>query len=708
MQQEFAPVWLTTFLLLSACGKDDDTSPPDDTGSPPVDADGDGYPAGEDCDDGSAAVHPGADEVCNGLDDDCDGTTDEDDAVDAATWYTDADGDGYGDPTRPVGACAAPKGTVVDATDCDDADATIHPGALDLPCTGVAEDCVADTGDLWVPTDQPSLQAAIDAAPDDAWICVAAGTYAPFTMEHPVRLAALEGPDATTIDGADAASLGLIDGADGALVRGFSFANGAQTVRPAGLLVSGSDGVTLQDNRFEGLDGGTFCGGLVVYGCEDTRIEGNTFEGNEGQTGAALALYLTGDAVLVDNEFTDNEAEAGPALLLLGAGAVTVEGGSFSGNVASDAGGAIAVNTAESLSIDGATFVGNVALGDGGHLWASALDTLEISGSSLSGGSAGGDGGSLWVEGASFVDLDTNTISEGNAAGMAGGAVLLDTGVLALVRTTWRAHQGDGVTTLYVRIADGFSDVEGVFDATGSSVDGYQVLVANEAGAPMTLEGTRWVGDAQRGAIAAWLVGPASVSMSEVAVEGGAGFALDQVLGEVDIDGFQGTGLGSGGLSIAGAGEVRIARASLSAGLAGLAVRSVGGDVRLTGLAATDNAGAGLTVSHVTGTVRVEDPTVTGNLFHGIYLEDAEAVLLTDPVLQGNRVTGPRGGGGLYATDIASLVLSGGDVSGNTSAQPGGGLCVDTSYLALSDPAVVHDNSPDQVACHASSGCTAY
>ena len=44
-------------------------------------------------------------ELCSGEDDDCDGTTDEDDAVDASTWYGDADADGYGDLNDPTTAC---------------------------------------------------------------------------------------------------------------------------------------------------------------------------------------------------------------------------------------------------------------------------------------------------------------------------------------------------------------------------------------------------------------------------------------------------------------------------------------------------------------------------------------------------------------------------------------------------------------------------
>ena len=105
-----------------------------------ADADADGYAACEECDDGDAAVSPGAVEVCNGTDDDCDGTVDEADAADASTWYADTDADGYGDAASTSVACDAPAGSVPDATDCDDGDAAINPGALER-CNGVDDDC---------------------------------------------------------------------------------------------------------------------------------------------------------------------------------------------------------------------------------------------------------------------------------------------------------------------------------------------------------------------------------------------------------------------------------------------------------------------------------------------------------------------------------------------------------------------------------------
>ena len=103
-----------------------------------VDADGDGFGGGfsintcqqpigyvqntNDCNDIDASIYPGATEYCDGIDQDCDGDTQDADSVDALTWYTDADGDGFGDVSATVFDCLQPSGTVADATDCDDTD----------------------------------------------------------------------------------------------------------------------------------------------------------------------------------------------------------------------------------------------------------------------------------------------------------------------------------------------------------------------------------------------------------------------------------------------------------------------------------------------------------------------------------------------------------------------------------------------------------
>jgi|GEM_PF-608119 len=121
-----------------------------------VDADNDGYgdpytnvvdceqPSGTvadntDCDDGIYEVNPGHAEICDSLDNDCNGTVD-DGAVDAPTWYTDADGDGYGDPALSTTVCDQPSNTVDNGDDCDDGAADVNPAATEL-CNGVDDNC---------------------------------------------------------------------------------------------------------------------------------------------------------------------------------------------------------------------------------------------------------------------------------------------------------------------------------------------------------------------------------------------------------------------------------------------------------------------------------------------------------------------------------------------------------------------------------------
>jgi hypothetical protein len=99
---------------------------------PDIDRDGHTTCAG-DCDDDDAAIHPGAVELCNNIDDDCNVLIDDDaicmyegEQCIEGTCITcpDFDGDEYA-------SCAG---------DCDDNNAAIHPGAVEL-CNSVDDDC---------------------------------------------------------------------------------------------------------------------------------------------------------------------------------------------------------------------------------------------------------------------------------------------------------------------------------------------------------------------------------------------------------------------------------------------------------------------------------------------------------------------------------------------------------------------------------------
>jgi hypothetical protein len=98
-----------------------------------------GYTAdSSDCDDGDRAVYPGAVETCDGRDSDCDGVMD-DNPTGAPSWYADGDNDGFG-AGAVIAACVQPAGAVATRTDCNDATASIFPGAAEA-CNGVDDDC---------------------------------------------------------------------------------------------------------------------------------------------------------------------------------------------------------------------------------------------------------------------------------------------------------------------------------------------------------------------------------------------------------------------------------------------------------------------------------------------------------------------------------------------------------------------------------------
>ncbi|MCA9544003.1 MAG: CHAT domain-containing protein, partial [Myxococcales bacterium] len=119
------------------------------------DGDRDGYGAGEpvkgwsaedgwvaragDCDDENRSINPDAVEQCDAVDHDCDGNPHN--GVDVPRWFPDSDGDGHGDRgAEAVEACGQPKGFVASRDDCDDRDASTHPGAQEQ-CDDVDHDC---------------------------------------------------------------------------------------------------------------------------------------------------------------------------------------------------------------------------------------------------------------------------------------------------------------------------------------------------------------------------------------------------------------------------------------------------------------------------------------------------------------------------------------------------------------------------------------
>ena len=487
------------------------------------DADGDGYGddvetdqviesevgwtgRGGDCDDGDAAVYPGADELCNGVDDDCDDAVDEDDADDVLTWYLDADSDGHGDAGSTTAACEQPDSYTASADDCDDAEATTHPGATEI-CDRVDQDCDGEAPcegcALIVPLEYTTIQGAIEAASHKERICVDRGTYAE-TIDFrgkDVTVDGVFGSTQTTIDAQGVGSvvtMAIAEGEDSVL-RGFTL-TGGYAEYGGGLYLEGT-APTLADLVIEGNsaieDGGGIYlegGGLNLY---SITIQGNGAGGSGGGIyGESTELVLEGCAL------TDNTAGDYGGGLNSDSGTLVVVGTRFHGNRSdTDGGGACVWNDA--ATFDDCVFDENTAEDYGGGLRVGA-DDLWLANSVFSGNMAtGGEGtgGGLFACCSENSGQLENVLFVLNSAAHRGGGVYLDAVVYTL---------------LNVAIVDNRAPSAGGF---GHYHQGYGEAPAELIGVDLSFNEANDDGGGE--AVAGWTVGEAPIFVACNLYDGG-------------------------------------------------------------------------------------------------------------------------------------------------------------------------------------------
>ena len=460
-----------------------------------VDIDGDGYgvtgvseldcdaPSGYadndgDCDDADAQLSPGADELCNLVDDDCDGDTDEDDAVDATTWYLDADGDGYGVRISTDVSCTQPAGYAANAGDCGASDATIFPGAEEVCNDRLDNNCDSGPGDC-------ELLGAVDE------------TEADLNYSGPAAESMLTALFASDLDGDGDVEL-VFDGAEGQL----SLAGGSTTSGYAALanLTGATDSVSW--NAAGDLDGD---------GVDDFTGTGDSFTGTGVFYGPISTSTAASDAVATIFDSPSNDE---PKVRQLG-GDIDGDGNAelivADENYAADLGAvAIFESATGSMAYDDATWL---VVGAGGTWLGAAAIAVDVDGdgtdelvaSSETMVNPGGDSGTVWV----FAALSTGTTTTASAWDTIFGST--GSGQSGTCLAAAGDNDGDG----YLDVAVG-SD----FDNGGGRMGSLAVYAGSAAGIgsgePTTLA-------------AAYIRGPVTTT---------AGWAIDIAAnGDLDADG---------------------------------------------------------------------------------------------------------------------------------------------------------------------------
>jgi hypothetical protein len=263
-----------------------------------------------DCDDTKTAINPGASEMCDGVDNDCDGTIDGSDALDATLYYTDSDGDGFGETSTGSYSCSQPSGSVVSDNDCDDTDSGVNPSATEY-CDSVDNDC--------------------DGTIDESDSADALTWYADHDSDG-------YGDDSTTLNACSQPTGYLADNSD---------CDDSTALAAPGLTEICGDGF---DNDCDGSAGGCELSGDIGLGSADGKHLGESAYDYSGYSVAGVGdVNADGKDDIITGAWLEDEGGngAGSAYLIFGSSAsnasLSAADGKFYGESSQDrAGGAVA------------------------------------------------------------------------------------------------------------------------------------------------------------------------------------------------------------------------------------------------------------------------------------------------------------------------------------------------------------------------------
>ncbi|MCG3124644.1 MAG: hypothetical protein GIKADHBN_03119 [Phycisphaerales bacterium] len=309
----------------------------------------------------------------------------------------------------------------------------------------------AIAADLHVPSQHPTIQAAIDAASNGDSVVIAPGTYAEaFSLSgKAITVRSSEGPDVTIIDGASLPDQTLVLAIDRetfqTVLEGLTFMNGQGSLRPnctaakpvGGAVYIGQGGaLTIRGCRFvhNGFDRDLVWGGAVYSHRGSLRIFDCEFTDNGGYTsvrglgvvnGGAVGQCGDGSLEISRCIFTENFAGYGGAVRTHHSPQVLISDCIFAGNSADVAGG-VHSEPCGQYQMTGCDFIGNSSSHGGGAFITTTCGFSEVRACTFTDNQAA-FGGGLRID--LFNDGTPGPVStlvqgcrfSGNAAGFGGG-----------------------------------------------------------------------------------------------------------------------------------------------------------------------------------------------------------------------------------------------------------------------------------------------
>lgn len=311
---------------------------------------------------------------------------------------------------------------------------------------------------IHVPSDQPTIQAGINAAVDGDTVLVADGTYTGDGNRDidfygkAIVVMSESGSENCIIDcGGEPVEhhrgFYFHSGENSnSVIRGFTITNGYTSADGAGICCSTSSPL-IHDNIIIGNvteddGGGIYCvsssphidGNVITQNtsisggggirCRDNSqpvIEGNTIVYNTAGFGGGGIQCDNSSPIIVDNEITGNSAIAGAGIHCENSSSPEIDGNTIANNIAEERGGGVALYNSPFLTIDDTAISDNVVEnGFGGGIYSEFVDSLIVSNCSIVRNTASWSGGGISSVGR-VSTITGCSIAYNQASGQGGG-----------------------------------------------------------------------------------------------------------------------------------------------------------------------------------------------------------------------------------------------------------------------------------------------